>query len=75
MNEVDLKESLHDQKYNKPSAPSRNRVNHYQSYEDIQRNSKIYEKEDEYMDIVLSSKDFREKMKKTLEMITLKKND
>ena len=44
MNEVDLKDSLHDKKYIKHSVPSRNKVNHYQSFEDLQRNSKIYEK-------------------------------
>jgi hypothetical protein len=75
MNEVDLKDSLHDKKYIKHSVLSRNKVNHYQSFEDLQRNTKIYEKEDEYMNIVLSSKDFREKMKKSLDIITFKKND
>jgi hypothetical protein len=54
---------------------SRNKVNHYQTFEDLQRNSKIYEKEDKYMNIVLSSKDFIEKMKKSLDIITFKKND
>jgi hypothetical protein len=71
MNEVDLKDSLHDKKYFKHSIASRNKVNSYHSLEDLKRNTNTYEKEEEYMDIVHSSQDFRSKMKMTLDIINL----
>ena len=71
MNEVDLKDSLHDKKYIKHNIASRNKVNSYHSLEDLKRNTNTYEKEEEYMDIVHGSQDFRSKMKRTLDSITL----